>query len=198
VFNGLQASIDQTGASLDGAAAVRRSSAYNALRDLAAGGDARGSEFDRLIEAAKGTADAAASSGPGSGSRANSAAQAASIDPFGMEAALRSGAPRPPAGVDPELWNTAREQAGELVAMTFVQPMLGELRSNSQAWGPFKPGVWEERLGPVLDAEVAKNVVSASSWGLVDKLAAKFVNRPGIDDLRTQVGSQLGSKGVTA
>ena len=63
--------------------------------------------------------------------------------------------------------------------------------AKSNAWGPFKPGLWEERLGPVLDAEVAKSVVSASSWGLVDKLAAKFVNRPGVDDVRTKA-DQIG------
>jgi hypothetical protein len=103
---------------------------------------------------------------------------------WSLRGAMRSQDSRPPVGIDRDTWDAARQQAGELVALSLVQPILGEMRETNNAWGPFKPGAWEKRLGPILDAEVAKDVVNSSSWGLIDQLASNFLGRPVIHDHR--------------
>lgn len=97
-----------------------------------------------------------------------------------------------PGDVDAELWSEAREKAGELVALSFIKPILGELRESSMGWGPFQPGTWEKRLGPVLDAEVAKDIVSSSNWPLIDDLASRFVGHARIQhaDISAALGTQ--------
>jgi len=71
--------------------------------------------------------------------------------------------------------DAAREAAGELVATAFVKPVLSEMRASSMAAAPFKPGTWEKRFGPVIDGMVAQELVGSSGWGLVDRLAERFV-----------------------
>lgn len=79
----------------------------------------------------------------------------------------------------------SRAVAQEFVAVALVQPLLEQLRSSNNAWGPFKPGAHEERFGAMLDAEYASRISKASGYGLVDRLAR---------DLRREMPSALNEK----
>lgn len=65
----------------------------------------------------------------------------------------------------------ARATAEEFVAVALVQPLLAQLRSSNNAWGPFKPGAHEKQFGAMLDAEYASRIARASGYPLVDSLA---------------------------
>lgn len=94
-----------------------------------------------------------------------------------------SGPNRPSGGVSFEKrLEAAREAAGELVATAFVKPVLSEMRASSMAAAPFKPGTWEKRFGPVIDGMVAQELVGSSGWGLVDRLAERFVGLARIEE----------------
>jgi Rod binding domain-containing protein len=67
--------------------------------------------------------------------------------------------------------DSATEAARDLVAMTLVQPVLASLRDSSMAAEPFKPGIAERRFGPLLDAEIARQLVTARGFGLVEAVA---------------------------
>lgn len=65
----------------------------------------------------------------------------------------------------------ARTAAEELVSISFIQPVLASVRQSSMAEAPFAPGIAEQRFGPLLDAEIARKVVKASNFDLVDAVA---------------------------
>lgn len=65
----------------------------------------------------------------------------------------------------------ARKAAEELVAITFVEPVLKMLRETSQAAPPFAPGEGEREFGALRDAEFARQIVRAAHFPLVDRLA---------------------------
>ena len=47
----------------------------------------------------------------------------------------------------------ARDAAEELIAMTFVQPILKQMREMNAAAPPFSPGIAERRFGALWDAD---------------------------------------------
>jgi Rod binding domain-containing protein len=98
-------------------------------------------------------------------------------DPFGrsFHDGLRFSAHQQvaPAGVDP-----ARDAAEQLVAISFIQPVLSSLRESNMAADPFGPGDAERRFGPMWDAAIAQRVVKARGFGLVDAVA-RSVRREG-------------------
>ena len=53
----------------------------------------------------------------------------------------------------------ARQQAEELVAMTFIQPLLAELRKDVFGGGAFSAGTVQNQLSPIADAAIARNMV---------------------------------------
>ncbi|QOJ01780.1 MAG: hypothetical protein HRU70_15365 [Phycisphaeraceae bacterium] len=73
------------------------------------------------------------------------------------------------AGKPPE--TVARDAAEQFVAMTFVQPMLKGLRDSGGAAAPFAPTQAEKQFRGLLDADLARRIVGASNWPLVDRLA---------------------------
>lgn len=75
---------------------------------------------------------------------------------------------------------TPRQAAQELVSIALVQPILKELRDTNQAAGPFAPGAAEKAFGPLLDAAMAKQIVSGQGFDVVDAVATKIAN-PGAD-----------------
>lgn len=66
----------------------------------------------------------------------------------------------------------ARAAAEEFVALTFVQPILKQLRESNQTAAPFAPGQAEKAFQGLADEEIAKRIVRASQWGLVDRIAS--------------------------
>ena len=65
----------------------------------------------------------------------------------------------------------ARAAAGQFVALTFVQPVLKQLRETSEAAPPFAPSEGEKQFRALLDAELAQRIVHKARFGLVDRVA---------------------------
>lgn len=65
----------------------------------------------------------------------------------------------------------ARQAAEQLVAITFVQPLLREARESNHAAAPFAPGAIEKQFAPLLDAQLSDRIVRASRWPLIDRVA---------------------------
>jgi len=76
---------------------------------------------------------------------------------------------------DPKRFARAQEGAEQLVASTFIVPILQELRESNQAAPPFGPGMYEKRFGPMLDAQVADRIVRAQSLGIVDAVRNRML-----------------------
>jgi Rod binding domain-containing protein len=71
----------------------------------------------------------------------------------------------------------ARAAAEELVAMTFVQPLLAQMREMNEAAEPFAPGIAERRFGAMWDAEIAQRLVRSRGFGLVDAVAQNVLSK---------------------
>lgn len=71
----------------------------------------------------------------------------------------------------------AQEAAEELVAITFVQPILAQLRETNNAAAPFGPTPAEKQFGSLQDARLAQDIVRASRFPLVDRLARNMLNK---------------------
>lgn len=66
----------------------------------------------------------------------------------------------------------ARDAAEQFVSITFLQPVLKQLRATSlAAEGPFKPTAAEKQFQSLYDAELSQRLVKASNWPLVDRIA---------------------------
>lgn len=68
----------------------------------------------------------------------------------------------------------AREAAKGLVASAFIVPMLAEIRESSRAVGPFAPTLAEKRFGPILDQQIADQVMQNSNFRIVDAIVDRF------------------------
>ncbi len=71
----------------------------------------------------------------------------------------------------------ARQAAEQLVASTLVKPILQSLRESNNAAGPFAPTQADKQFGPLLDAQLADKIVSASKFDLVDRLHQDMLGR---------------------
>lgn len=79
----------------------------------------------------------------------------------------------------PDSPDDARKAAEEFVAIAFVQPILKEVRESNQAAPPFGPTEAEKAFGPLLDAEIARQVVAKERYGLVDRVARQLLQSGG-------------------
>jgi hypothetical protein len=76
---------------------------------------------------------------------------------------------------DPERFERAQRGAEQLVAATFIVPILQQLRESSTAEAPFGPGMYEKRLGPMLDAQIADRIVSAQRLPIVEAVRDRML-----------------------
>jgi hypothetical protein len=86
----------------------------------------------------------------------------------------RSRAAAPEAGKE-------REAAEQLVAVTFIEPILRQAREVRSEEGPFGITQAEKQFGGMLDAATAKSMVRSWNFPLVDRLAR---------DMRAAMGKQ--------
>lgn len=90
-------------------------------------------------------------------------------------------------GGDQKTQQTPRQAAEEFISMALVQPILAQLRETNQAAGPFAPGEAEKSFGPMLDAEIAHQMVKSSGWGLISAVTSRLeahsatANRQGVN-----------------
>lgn len=69
----------------------------------------------------------------------------------------------------------AREAAQDFVAIAFVAPVLKQLRDSNNAAPPFAPGAAEKQFGALMDQQVARQVVRATRFPLVDRVAGDLL-----------------------
>jgi Rod binding domain-containing protein len=81
-------------------------------------------------------------------------------------------------GRDEERLAEARDAASQLVAITFVQPVLQQLRDSNDAAPPFAPTQGERQFRALLDAELAGEITRAAQFPLVDRLARDLLRLP--------------------
>lgn len=70
-----------------------------------------------------------------------------------------------------------RTSAEQLVAATFIIPVLSSVREASMAAEPFAPTQGEKQFGAMLDQQVADEIVKSSNLPLVDRLTRDFGGR---------------------
>lgn len=73
----------------------------------------------------------------------------------------------------------ARSTAEQLVAVALVQPLLARMRESGQAAPPFAPTAAEKQFMALQDAGVALQMVHASRFPLVERLARDMLERGG-------------------
>lgn len=73
----------------------------------------------------------------------------------------------------------SRDAAERFVSLTLVEPILKQMRQSSQAAPPFGPAPGEVQFRALLDAEVARQVVRAGDFPLVERLARDLRARGG-------------------
>lgn len=81
--------------------------------------------------------------------------------------------PGPPASPEAQ----ARESAEQFVAITFLQPLLQQLRAGNHAAAPFAPSQGEKQMQSLMDAETATRLAKAQRWPLVDRIAKDLLRK---------------------
>lgn len=79
------------------------------------------------------------------------------------------------AGESPE--QLARRTAENFVSMTFVLPLLKELRSSNHTAAPFAPTEGEKQFQGLMDAELGQRIVRTAQFPLVDKITSDILER---------------------
>lgn len=97
--------------------------------------------------------------------------------------AARSGSKATKDMTDAEKDAQARQTAEEFVAVAFVQPIFKNLRNSSMGAElppPLGPGPGEKQFRSLADTQVARQLVHASNWPLVDNLTKRLrTHNPG-------------------
>ena len=68
----------------------------------------------------------------------------------------------------------ARTAAEQLVATTFIKPILAQVRESNNAPAPFGPTQAEKQFGSLLDNQLADEITKAAQFPLVDRLVSEF------------------------
>lgn len=102
---------------------------------------------------------------------------AGSALPSDPDAFLTSLRVRVPKGETRTPQEQARAAAEDFVSITFVQPLFKELRATSHAAPPFAPTQAEKQFQGIADEALARKIVKASNWGLVDRIAKDLLKR---------------------
>lgn len=71
----------------------------------------------------------------------------------------------------------AREGAEQFVAISFLQPLLKQLRETNRAAAPFAPSSGEKQMQGLMDAELSSRLAKAQRWPLVDRIAQDLLRK---------------------
>lgn len=86
-------------------------------------------------------------------------------------------------GPDPDRAKTLRKAAEQLVATTFIQPMLAKMREDPFRSDLFHGGRTEEIFGEQLDTILSERIVARADFSIVDAVyntIAKKANLPAV------------------
>jgi Rod binding domain-containing protein len=65
----------------------------------------------------------------------------------------------------------ARQAAESYIALTFIQPIIKQLRESDHTPPPWGPTQGEKQFGALRDAELAQRIAQAKRFPLVDRVA---------------------------
>ena len=68
-----------------------------------------------------------------------------------------------------------RVAAEQLVATTFIEPVLALARESNAAEGPFAPGPAERRFGMLIDQYLADDIVRSANFPLVGQIERQLM-----------------------
>lgn len=93
--------------------------------------------------------------------------------------------PEPPLvdvpGPDPRLAKAA-EAAEGLVATTFIEPILKQVRESNDAPPPFGPSNAEKQFSALLDTKLSDEIVHAANFPLVERITQQLLqNMPALE-----------------
>ena len=80
----------------------------------------------------------------------------------------------------------ARAAAEQLVAITFVRPILEEMRRTNNAAPPFGPSSGEKMFRSFLDAKLAYEITRSAQFPLVDRIARDLAREPILPESMTR------------
>jgi len=81
-----------------------------------------------------------------------------------------------PVGEGEESAQSRAQTAAEgLVSTTFVEPILKQLRESNNTPPPFGPGKAEKQFSAMLDTKLSDEIVHASNFPLVKRIAAQLL-----------------------
>ncbi len=86
----------------------------------------------------------------------------------GFEQRLSDAKAQAAGGLNPEKAKTLRKAAQQLVAITFVQPMLAKMRQDPFKTDLFHGGQAEEIFGQQLDTIYSERIVARANFSIVD------------------------------
>ncbi|MCC5786435.1 MAG: hypothetical protein JJU33_07030 [Phycisphaerales bacterium] len=84
----------------------------------------------------------------------------------------------------------AREAAEQLLSVSFIQPVLKQVREMNDAPPPWGPTQAEKQFGPMLDAKLADQLIKAARLPIVERLS-RDLNR---SELLNNLGPQMPEK----
>lgn len=84
----------------------------------------------------------------------------------------------------------AREAAEQLLSVTFIQPVLKQVREMNDAPPPWGPTQAEKQFGPMLDAKLADQLIKAARLPIIERLS-RDLNRA---DLLDNLGPKMPEK----
>jgi Rod binding domain-containing protein len=80
-------------------------------------------------------------------------------------------------GLDPKKAKTLRKTAEQLVATTFIMPMLAKMRDDPFKSDLFHGGQTEDIFGQRLDTILAERIVSKTNFSIVDAVYRSVADR---------------------
>lgn len=78
----------------------------------------------------------------------------------------------------------ARDGAEQFIAITFLQPLLKQLRETNNAAPPFAPSAAEKQMQGMMDAQLAQHIAKAERWPLVDRVAKDLLRNQSLQPNR--------------
>ena len=71
--------------------------------------------------------------------------------------------------------STARGAAEGLVATTFIEPILKQIRESNTAPPPFGPSRAEKQFSSLLDSKLSDEIVHAANFPLVERITSELL-----------------------
>lgn len=84
----------------------------------------------------------------------------------------------------------AREAAEQLLSVSFIQPVLKQVREMNDAPPPWGPTQAEKQFGPMLDAKLADQLIKAARLPIIERLS-RDLNRA---ELLNNLGPKMPEK----